>query len=282
MIMEELKMKLNNLWMIIILIFTCENAWCAAWAKAKNTWVLINFIQQYDSIKFWASDGELLSGSEYTQFDYNPYFEYGLTDTITLGGSAYVYNAGQDNIRTGLALVDIGAFAQFEVWRKDWQAFSIKLGGYAPFTNDVFPLTQQADINSGNPFYQWDIGGEIMWGTGGVFETTYGSTWFLDVELGYDQYFDPNLGQYSIDFYFGWKSPKEKWLLEIKSFNSIATSLPIISGVRQNYNLYTITPGLVYFFNKSYGIEVGVAQAVAGRNISKGTAPFVAIWLGNG
>lgn len=265
----------------IILGVVTQSAWSAAWTKDKNNWVLINNFQQYYSTKYWSSNGELLSGSEYRQSDYNPYFEYGVTDTITLGGSAYVYNAGQDNIRTGLALVNAGVFGQFELWRKDWQALSIKLGGYAPFSNDAFPLTEQADINSGNPFYQWDIGGMLMWGTGGVFENYYGSTWFLDVELGYDQYYQPTLGQYSIDFYFGWKSPKEKWLLEIKSFNSIATSLPIIDGVRQNYNLYTITPGLVYFFTKAFGVEVGVAQAVAGKNISKGTAPFVAIWLGN-
>lgn len=266
----------------LLALSACQNVFAAAWAKEKGNWILINNLQQYDAKKYWNARGELLtSDNEYRQSDYNPYFEYGATDNITVGGSGYAYNAGEGDTRTGLALVNLGVFGQFQVWKKDWQALSIKLTGYAPFSNDPFPLTQQADINSGNPFYQYDIGAMLMYGIGGVFEPYYHSTWYLSIEAGYDQYFDPNLGQYSVDFNFGWKSPAEKWLIEIKSFNSIATSLPIIDGVRQNYNLYTITPGIVYFFTKEFGLELGVAKAVSGKNIAAGTAPFLAIWLGN-
>lgn len=282
----------NKILAIGLLMILTSKGFAAAWVNPEGKLLVINTTQHYSSTGYWNTQGQLEEGPyPYHQLSNDTYIEYGINETVTLGGNIYLDNAGQKNppptesVQTGMDLLSTEIFLQFELWKHDWDTVSFMIRGYVPWENDPFPfpfpLTENTDMNIGSPFYQYGTAIKLMYGTGGALPDLWGSSWYLSVEGGFDYYFDPDLSQLGMDFQLGWKTADERWLAQLKSYNIVATAMPVQDGVVRNFDLYSLQSGIVFFPLKQFGIELGWSKTLAGANIGTASAPYLSLWIQN-
>lgn len=260
------------LWILLSLL--PELAFSAAWVMPKGAALLIFNTDWYYNSQFWEKNGDLQNGPAYNQLTLNPYLEYGLTSDFTVGENTFFREVWQTNQNTGLKAGDSEFFGRYRLWHKDYQVFSAQFGFNIPWQHPAFFVSPLPPTVSNGQYW---VEGRLLYGTGGKLPKWYDSSWFISLEGGYQPNFNGAADQVNTEVYAGWKSPSEKWMLELKEFNTFTMHNPTVLNA-PDYNLATIMPGILYAITQTISFEVGVYQDFYGTNIGKGTQPFVALW----
>lgn len=137
-----------------------DKAAAAAWPRARNQHLLVLPVEYSTADRQFDEDGDKIDRLKFQQVQISPYFEYGLTDSLTIGAQPrfiWVQHAnefGGDDINTGLADIDI--FARLRLWGRGAAALSVRGLAKAPIEADE---TEAAPLG----FDQADIEGSLLY-----------------------------------------------------------------------------------------------------------------------
>jgi protein XagA len=266
-------MKNPSLRLTVLAVFlpllTPAAAYAGAWAQPQGEGQVINTFSYYEvNVQGFNALGKPSGHGEYTQLEYSPYVEYGLTNRWTVGFQPrlqYVTQSGLPGTGHTLGLVQMNLFARYEVYRDDSNALSMQgQVGIPGAATGINPELAQP-----NAEYE----GRVLYGHD--FRLPNGWPAFLDVEAGYRLETDGNANQVRGDGTLG-VYPSSRWTILVQSFNTVSVS-PALPG-DFDYNLNRVEISAVYSLTKRTAIQFGAWRDVAGKNISLGDAGIVALW----
>lgn len=254
---------------IFILLLASELAFAGAWVQKPCEGLNIFTYRRYLSGQYWTSSGRLTGSPQYAKNEIDEYFEFGLTKRFTIGGyySALRAREGFHGVRGGSN--DHLVLGRYLLWSDDYHALSIQI--YV----DKFGRAAQFDVPPQNTSYS--SGEQIWYGKSGQIKLKKPINWFVDGEIGLVQRYGLN-GQISLLLEGGLKFNDDKFWWFLQSYGTIAMTHPS-NPHQSDYDLFTVAPSIVYWFNKAFAVQTGIAQDIYGQNVGKGTCPFASIWL---
>lgn len=255
--------------LLFILLTYCAYSYAGAWVQEKGHWLNILGIAHYTSTQFWDSNGHLQTSPTYTKNEIAEYFEYGLTEKITLGAYLNALRSHTLAAGTQAGSNDNLIFGRFLLWKSDWSALSTQLY--------VDKLGRAVEFNIPPSNSRFNTGEALLFGTGGKIGKEVNQYWFFGSLLGFIQrYSAGNLLQ--LNFEGGIKVRNDSVLIMLQNYNTLSVAhLSAPNGTE--YNLVTLAPSIVYWLTNNLGVQLGLTQDVYGQNVGKGRAAFTAMWL---
>lgn len=277
-----------------------QMAFAAAWLQPQYAGVFVLQGRPAMSCHYWTQNGQFKNSSCFKKITMDTYFEYGLLPwfTFVIDPSFNAFRAN-GNI-SGFGPANLMTAGRFQFWKKNYDVVSLQVGynqrlkskyfGIVGSSNNSSPLEDQ-NAFSGEQNYM-DI--RLMYGIGGVAKngrdksatvstigtarTTQPNTWYADVQLAFQPYFEGPADLFHLDFLYGIKFFKQTLELEFKELNTITLNNPSVSNA-PNYNLFSVVGSLTYWFNKYVALRGGMQQDFFGTNTGMGTAAFGAfVW----
>jgi hypothetical protein len=261
--------RTKKIFCFLIFISLAMAAYAGPWAQDKDAWLDIFTLRYYDSTRFWNSSGNLSNVPIYTKYELDNYLEYGLTERLTLGAylSALQSYTAAEGIHRGDN--DNEIFGRYVLWQENGKILSFE----AFF--DLLGSAVQFNVPPSNSHY--NTGEALLFGTSGELSKKQNSYWFFDTSAGLIQRYSSG-SQLQVNLEGGLKFYQNKLWLFLQEYNTLSLNkLKSPQGV--NYNLFTISPSIVYWLAKGFGLQLGIAQDFYGQNVGKGTTKFVAGWF---
>lgn len=110
---------------LLFLICMPNLAYAGAWLQPKGEGLAIVQLTRFGSSEYWDENGDLNEQLHFDKWELQPYAEYGLTDKVTVGGTAYLQQVEQgDDSNIGLA--DPEFFLRTRLWHNDKHVISIQ------------------------------------------------------------------------------------------------------------------------------------------------------------
>ncbi len=245
-----------------------EQSHASPWVQAEKNLLLISRTDHFRADLGAVDNDGVLVDTGFERIDAQTYVEYGLTNTIMVGGKA-VYGTswlrrGQ-NIETAAGFSELEAFGQVQIFRKNKSAASARIGLSRPsnFSSGARSALQSTGV---------DIDASFLYGrnlTSGKIKL------FSSLEAGFRKRTGDAADQIRLHGTFG-IVPGEQWLVLIESFST--TSLGNHDNDGADYDLVKIQPSIVWHLSPRLGLQLGAAQEVSGRNIDLGQTYFFGIW----
>ena len=110
---------------LVLVLLNASPAQAGAWLQPKGQGLFIAQATYFTSSDYYDNDGALQPQDTFTKHELQPYVEYGVSNTLTIGGSVYlnqVNQAGDDNI--GMANPEL--FARTRMWHDGTQTLSLQ------------------------------------------------------------------------------------------------------------------------------------------------------------
>ena len=113
-------------WVVTAIIMAyAGSAFAGAWVEPKGEGLFIGQATYYSTNSFFDTSGQKQPQPRYRKYELQPYAEYGATEWLTIGGSAYlqaVSQSGDDNY----GIADPQVFARARMWHDDKQVVSLQ------------------------------------------------------------------------------------------------------------------------------------------------------------
>ena len=256
------------------------SAYGGAWTFPQGTGqVILNNVYYLASDEFTKSGNRraFSNDGEFTKYEFNPYFEYGVWDDLTLVLNLFARrvafsNDFTDDVNLGVADPEIALRYRLTppeartVWAVQG---TIKLPIAAPDGNP--PLGNE----------QTDVEARVLVGRG----FSIGDRWaYWNLELAYRFRDEEPADEIKFDATLG-VSLSARWLLIGQFFGTVGlrngTSVRIANNptIDPNYDLYKAQLSVVYELTKSVRLQLGYVRDLAGRNTGAGDAALLAVWF---
>jgi len=250
-----------------------------AWLQNQGDYLFTGSIFAFQSCNYWNGNGLLGPSPCFNSFAASPYIEYGLDSNFNIGGGLFAQQARQST--NNYTLSNGQLFGKYKFWASDYSVFAGQITGYVPFYNTS---TSNTDIGaySLNVFpNNFNFEARLLYGTGGPLKNQLGSGWYINLEAGLGNSIN-NYGQTTFVIgSVGWKSNNEKFVVELKSMNTFNFNDQVLATYTPPYNyyqLYSLSPSILFNFNKNLGLQFGIYQDLAGSNIGQGTTIFSTLY----
>lgn len=116
---------LKRLTMLCVFLCAAQAAQAGAWLQPEGHGLLITQARYFTSDSFFDVNGQKQPQQRYTKYEVQPYVEYGLTDWLTIGGSAFAQRVSQSG-RQNSGLADPEIFARSVLWQGERQVISLQ------------------------------------------------------------------------------------------------------------------------------------------------------------
>lgn len=110
---------------LLALASISTSAHAGAWLQSKGHGQLISQATYYTTDTFFDANAQEQPQPRFSKHELQPYFEYGATDWLTLGGSAYLQTVRQSG-SSNYGLADPELFGRLRLWQNDQQVISIQ------------------------------------------------------------------------------------------------------------------------------------------------------------
>ena len=100
-------------------------AHAGAWLQEKGHGLWMAQATYFTSEEFFDAEGALVPQPRFSKLEFQPYGEYGLTDKITIGGTAYLHQVSQSGDHNP-GLADPEVFARMRLWHNARHVLSIQ------------------------------------------------------------------------------------------------------------------------------------------------------------
>ncbi len=249
-------------------------AQASGWAQKSGKWLVIQNNSFYYNNRYFDESGKNKSlGGYYRKYELNPYFEYGVTDEITVGANLFASRAEQQNSSGYFSNYGVGdseIFSRFRLWQSGGFSFSTEaMVKLKSFTNEQ----KQPQIGSKN----YDIGGGL---SGGYGFSAYGENHFVNVDAGYRHRYGAPHDQLKFAVTAG-VSLNKKWQIIPQVFVTSSTGKPqqalFTQSSSDDYNLTKLQISALYKVSSELSLQAGVFKDIAGRNVGDGRGGFFAI-----
>lgn len=112
-------------WAALCVGVTARSAQAGAWVQDAKQGLMLHSLTYYENSHYYDRHGHTISQSAFRKLEYQPYVEYGLTSSLTLGGSVYLQRDWQHNI-TNSGLADPELFLRQQLYRDTKNAVSLQ------------------------------------------------------------------------------------------------------------------------------------------------------------
>lgn len=257
-----------------IAVISITDAYAGAWTQEKGRGQFVLNQTFYYANAYYDNNGKLRPKLLYRKYDLNPYVEYGLLDSVTVGGSLslqyvqqelfggrmYSYGLGDSEFFTRLRLVRHGDFV-----------FSaeplVKLP--SPQSSDRFPRL-------GSAYPDAALGAYAGYGFGSRYRPH-----FADLYLGYRWRFGEPHDQIRATATLGY-SFSQRWMVMPQIFIIKRREAPPLSRFTQSagddYTLGKTQLSVVYKMNTGMSAQAGLFIHDAGTNTGAGGGMVVSLW----
>lgn len=262
---------MNRFFSLLLALLACPAAANAgAWTEGQNDWLVINTLSYYRvTVSGYNPFGKPTGTGTYSQAEFSPYLEYGLTDRWTVGAQPRFQTITQSGLPgTGhsTGLVQLNLFGRYQVYRDDLNAFSVQAQLGIPGA----ATTENPQLAQPNAEYE----GRLLYGRNLILPE--GWTGFTDAEAAYRVEEDGYADQFRGDFTLG-LSPVPHWTLLAQSFNTV--SLGNVRPAQPHYDLYRVEFSALHDLSAHAAVQLGFWHDAGGENIALGNAGIVALWL---
>lgn len=246
----------------------------AAWNQSKGKSQIINTFTYYTTKRFFDASGDKQSQLRFTKLEYNPYAEYGVSDTLTLGINPSYQLLSQASNQGNLynkGLADIELFLRRSLWKNDTTVFSLQ------------PLIKIPSLNGGKgdpALSNNQIDTELRLLAGHSIKY-WGQYHFANLELAYRKRWEAPGDEIRADGTLGLRWSDKNMLL-CQSFNTF--SLSNGGGALQlanssDFDLNKLQASYVREISERLSLQSGVFTHIAGKNTGAGGGFLVSLWV---
>lgn len=256
-------------------LLICTNLHAAAWTLNEGEGQIINNFTYYTSDRYVDEHGKSSSQEPYKKYEYNPYIEYGLTNTVTLGLSPsfqYVTQKMFGDEQTNSNLADSEIFIRTRFYNDGQNVISIqplvKLPG--AYDKKDFPVLGQEQLDyEMRLLYGRNFGnqGRHYWNSEVAYRVrteTPGDEWRLATTLGY------RVAEH-------WQIIGEAQSIFAVDGAGTGSGSALLSNAF-DYDLVKLQLSGLYWFSPKWSLQVGMFQTVYERNTGEGTGGLFSIW----
>jgi len=249
-------------------------AFASAWTQNQGSGQAILTGTYYDTSSYWSNQGHKQSEPTYSQYDLNPYIEYGLTSDITVGTNFFLLRDHQDGSTTGTSqtswgLGDSEFFLRKRLWQGDGLVFSAQPMVKLPSPTDTMPKLGGSSPDAGLGL------------SGGYSFIAWGLQDFADIDTQYRHRFGTPKDQVNLAGTVG-ISVSPSWMIMPQTFFTYRTTTPtnavFTNSGADDYNLITMQLSAVYKVTDETSLQFGGFDHVAGRNTGSGDGVLFAVW----
>lgn len=240
-----------------------------AWPQAEGTGQLITTLATSTSdTGFDGRDsGRTL---EFRKWELTPYFAYGVGPDSSLFLKPTIQRLSADRTGGGTdhtsGLTDTEVGGTFALWRGEGAVFSLQPMVRLPFFYDK---DDSPALGSGHV----DLEMRALYGTN---LTLMGLPGFFDGQTAWRQRTGAPADEASLDLTLGLR-PNADWMVLLQNFNTI--SVGDAGPGYGDFRRYKAQLSVVRQLTRDVGLQVGVNQAIGGRNDGDETGFLLALWL---
>lgn len=262
----------------------------AAWTQEKGESQLILNSSYYFSNNNFDNNGNSLPSDSFYKIELNPFYEYGLTEDITIGGSTFIQKAqkktnAEKQKQTKLTSLEL--FIRKKLHSTDSTVFSIQ---------PMIKLPGLYDENDQPSFGKKQITTEIRFlaGKGLTYKlpsipligkflkfSEEPQNHFLNLEVAFRHNLREGADEFRIDPTIGIRT-NDKTLYLLQAFTTIgigpAGTSAIQSGNPLDYDSLKIQWSVVKKLNKRTSIQLAAFRDVWGKNTGEGSGSLISLW----
>jgi len=235
-----------------------------AWTLAEGDGQGLVTLQYSFASDAFDEDGSPTAIEPFEKYELRGYFEYGVTDAVTLVVEPHLRRKTQgDEQADGLGRVAFGGRAR--LWKNDAAVLSVGASVGAPGQND-----ELAPLNGGDT--EWEVEGRILFGIGfDVFER-HG---FVDAQLGYRHRLKEPADELIADLTIGFDITERSFVM-LQSFNklSVGNARAPFSETQEHKLAFST----VYRLNDRLSFQAGTLATAYGHNVLREQGVFVSLW----
>ncbi len=249
-----------------------------AWTQYQGDWQLILNAYFYTADKRFDNKSDRQPINTYNKYEINPYIEYGLTNSVTVGANLSLQAAEQTTLENNYFMyrlhIDPGDsefFAKGLLFDNGKSAVSAT--GLIKLPSPRFAGNQPA-IGSSTP----DLAAGLSAGHG---FTLFGLNHFADIGTLYRYRLGDPKDQVNISATLGARL-SENWMLMPQAFATFRTKKPANAVFTQSgsddYNEIKLQLSAVYAFTPALSAQLGGFATVDGKNVGIGRGIVFSIW----
>ena len=110
---------------LLPLLVAPSAVFAGAWVQPKGDGLLITQATYYSTDTYFDANGDAQSQPTYRKYELQPYAEYGTTDWLTIGGSAYAQSVAQSG-GSNHGIADPELFAKLRIWNDEKQTLALQ------------------------------------------------------------------------------------------------------------------------------------------------------------
>jgi protein XagA len=245
-----------------------------AWTQFEGQGQIILNSYYYTADEMFDNQGKRQNLPRYLKYELNPYMEYGLTSSVTVGANLSLQAAAQKNVNGQLANYGVGDsefFAKGLLF--DDGKFAVSATGLVKVPGLGSWRTEPV-IGSTHP----DLGAGISAGYG---FSAFGQHHFVDVDTLYRYRFGVPKDQANLAATLG-VHILDQWMLMPQMFTTYRIQKPQTATFTQSsgddYNEVKLQLSAVYEYTPAMAFQCGVFADVAGENAGVGKGVLVSMW----
>ncbi len=241
-----------------------QEADCGAWTLPEGDAQGIATLQYSFAADAFDETGSLRSTEPFEKFELRGYFEYGLTDAVTLVLEPQLRRKSQGDEQTdGLSRVAFGGRAR--VWKNDTAVASVGGAVSAPGQTDSLVALNGSDT-------EWEVEGRFLLGLGYELFNLHG---FVDAQVGYRHRLQEPADEIIADLTIG-LNITERSLVMVQSFNTLS-----VGDARAPFTEtqeHKLVSSSVYRLSERLSLQTGAIVTGFGRNVLREQGVFISVW----
>lgn len=252
---------MNILHFLPLLILLPGLAYAGAWTQAQGRGLFIAQATYFTGNKFFNADGDLDSQSRFSKYELQPYAEYGITDAVTVGGTAFLHRvqqSGDENYGLG----DPEVFLRTRLWHDDTQVLTLQ-----PLVKLPSTYSEHGTPRGGNTAFDGEL--SLLYGRNLQLVSNRD---YLDTRIGYrarGHHLNP---QYRADIALGLQL-SDAWQLIPAVRGILAEEIeeePFSESGDLDYDLVKTEVTAAYRLNAKRWVQATLFTHVAGRQTGAG------------
>lgn len=250
-----------------ILLCLASSADASAWMKPKGRGQSIVSTSYYRTDTYVNTHARKTTIPVLSKSEVNPYFEYGVSDELTVGANIFLDTVTQNNF-TNYALADTELFFRKPLYTGD----SIKIA-YQPLIK--LPTISSSDMPEvGSKDFDFQMGLLLGYNFGSD------KQYFADINTAYRMRTGSQHNQYLINNTIGYNYGK--FMLTASSFSTIADDVPNSASsnisASADYALSKAQIAAAYKISDKSTVQLGAYKDIYARNTGEGSGLLVSIW----
>ncbi len=246
----------------------------AAWLQEAGKTQVIHNLFYYTTSEFFDETGERRPQEDFGKLEYNPFIQYGLNSSWTIGASLRFQHLRQENngnANVTNALADHEWFARYALWRGDNGILSVQPMIKLPGLYDV-----DDQPNAGNAQIDYEL--RLLYGHSFSWLERYH---YVNIEQAYRVRTEAPADEWRLDAAVGIR-PYPGWLVltEWQSVRAIdgggTSSLQLVNST--DFDLDKISLSMVRTLNDRYSLQAGGFVHINGENTGAGGGFQLAVW----